>query len=227
MSGISQYQNVFRVAKREAPTQSNLLRPAKGKRNRQALSCVSCRTRKSVSSTPIGKSAVTHCSSRLKCDRQIPCTTCTKNGIESSCNYSRHASNVHERSEVGLRSSEAHLRLQKLEEMVTSLMQKTVDCSNGLSSEKSISNTTIEHSISTLSVEGSPRPVIWKSNSQHDYQGGTHWSTILENVRAILRKSLFALLNRSRFEIFKACSTLTPRTLKIQLQFLLQFTQIS
>ncbi|KAE9367933.1 hypothetical protein N431DRAFT_548239 [Stipitochalara longipes BDJ] len=167
MSEISQYQNVFRIAKREATAQTNSSRPTKGKRNRQALSCLSCRARK------------------LKCDRQSPCTTCSKNGIGLSCNYSVRPSNGHERRDEGLRTSEAHLRLQKLEEMVTSLMQKTRDGSDGPTSDTSASNATIERSISTLSVNGSLHPLNGTSNGKHDYQGGTHWSAILENIRDI------------------------------------------
>jgi hypothetical protein len=120
--------------------------------------------------------------SRLKCDRQVPCTTCAKNGIESSCNYAARAANGHERRDEESRASEAHVRLQKLEEMVTSLMQRTADGPGGPNSDRSPSSGTIEQSIGSLRVDRTPHSINGHSKSHSDYQGGTHWSTILENV---------------------------------------------
>ncbi len=120
--------------------------------------------------------------SRLKCDRQVPCTTCTNSGSGPSCSYAVRPANGRERRDEGLRTSEAHLRLQKLEEMVTSLMQRTEDGSGEPNTNNSASNGTIEQKIGCLSVDGSLHSVNNLSKGHLNYQGGTHWSAILENV---------------------------------------------
>jgi hypothetical protein len=100
----------------------------------------------------------------------------------ASCHYASRPANGSERRDDGLRSSEAHLRLQKLEKMVTSLMQKTGEGIQSSKSNTSPSNGTIEQSIGSLSVESSSYPPNRASNGHLDYQSGTHWSAILENV---------------------------------------------
>jgi hypothetical protein len=129
------------------------------------------------------ESIVVNSPCRLKCDRQVPCATCANNGIGPSCHYSARPGNGSERLDEGLRASEAHQRLQKLEEMVTSFMQKTGDSLEGSRSNTSPGNGTIEQSIGSLSVNGSSNPTNKTSNGHLDYQGGTHWSAILENVK--------------------------------------------
>jgi Fungal Zn(2)-Cys(6) binuclear cluster domain len=148
-----------------------------------------------------------HPSYRLKCDRQTPCASCASTGIGSSCHYATRPANGLERRDEGLRTSEAHLRLQKLEEMVTSLMQKTGDGLDGSKSNIAPSNGTIERSISTLSVDGSSHYPNGSSNGHLDYQGATHWSAILENVRSSLSNFFSVSLTRSRFGIYKAYSS--------------------
>jgi hypothetical protein len=94
-----------------------------------------------------------------------------------------------ERRDEVLRTSEAQIRLQKLEEMVTTLMQRSGEGSEGLNAKTSSSSKTVEQSISNLSVDGSPYPSNGASGGHWDvkgsevnYLGATHWSTILENV---------------------------------------------
>jgi hypothetical protein len=61
-------------------------------------------------------------------------------------------------------------------------MQKT---GNGLEASKSNtshSNENIEQSIGSLSVDRAPHRTVRKTDGHMDYQGGTHWSAILENV---------------------------------------------
>jgi hypothetical protein len=66
--------------------------------------------------------------------------------------------------------------------MVKSLMQKTGDGLENPTSNKSNSNENMEQSIGSLSVDRSPHRVIRTTVGHMDYQGGTHWSAILENV---------------------------------------------
>jgi hypothetical protein len=177
---------------------------------------------------PTSNSVVSHRMPRLKCNRQVPCTTCAKNGIGSSCNYAALATNGHERRDEGLRSSEAHLRLRKLEEMVTSLMQQTVDGTENPSFDSSHSNSSFEQSIGTLSVNSMPHSIKAYSRSPSGYQGGTHWSAILENVCCSPpKKFMVVLLSRSRFEIFKGSLSLTQTSLRSQFLWTLQAAQIS
>jgi hypothetical protein len=96
------------------------------------------------------------------------------------------SSNGTDRHDEGLKASEAHQKLQKLEEMVKSLMRKAGD---GLEESKSNtihSNENIEQSIGSLFVDRSPHRIIRTTDGHMGYQGGTHWSAILENVGSSL-----------------------------------------
>src|SRR6266536_544995 len=88
---------------------------------------------------------------RSKCDRQSPCTACSKRGDIASCNYSNGGSSGHE----GLRATEAQLRLQKLEEMVKGLMQTNQERSENLSDKTLPPGMTVDGHMETLSVHSS------------------------------------------------------------------------
>jgi hypothetical protein len=171
------------------------------------------------------KSVVAHYARRLKCDRQVPCATCANNGIGPSCHYAARPTNGSERRDDGLRNSEAHLRLQKLEEMVTSLMQKTGAGFEGSKSNTNPSNGTIEQSIGSLSVDSSPYPFNRTSNGHLDYQGGTHWSAILENVGFSPKMFVCFSLTDFRFGIFKVFSNLNQTPSRSQFNSMLQMLQ--
>jgi hypothetical protein len=66
--------------------------------------------------------------------------------------------------------------------MIKSLMQNAGDGLEKSISNKSNSNENIEQSIGSLSVDRSPHRVIRTTVGHMEYQGGTHWSAILENV---------------------------------------------
>ena len=183
MAGLAQYQSVFRIAKPEASNESTQSRVTK--RNRQPVSCLACRTRKSVS--PLSHLAVVaEFFRRLKCDRQAPCTSCSKRGEAGSCNYISGGRNGHERPDGGgSKSSEAQLRLQRLEEMVTSLMQ-IPDISNG---HVLAHHASVAQRLNGLSVHGKQRAFETSAEghldihgSETNYLGATHWAAILENV---------------------------------------------
>lgn len=168
MSGMSQHQSIFRVAKRDATnngTQSQVM-----KRNRQSLSCLPCRIRK------------------LKCDRQAPCETCSKRGDETSCAYSKGHAIGHDRRRGESRDSEAQLRLQKLEEMVTNLMRTAKDDSDSLFDKMSPQVATADQRFNSLSLptsDLSPEAQLDMNVSEKHYVSATHWTAILKNIREI------------------------------------------
>lgn len=133
-----------------------------------------------------------YCLRRLKCDRQVPCSSCSKRGGPDECTYSNTGRNGRgKRDRTGeSKNAEAHLRLQKLEEMVTGLMQ-----SNGGSdsnSENASSNSgAVDQNLEDLIRETSLNPAKTCSGargrldingSETRYHGATHWTAILENV---------------------------------------------
>ena len=70
--------------------------------------------------------------------------------------------------------------------MVKSLMQKTGDGLEESKSNTSNSNENMEQSIGSLSVDRSSHRIIRITDGHMGYQGGTHWSAILENVGSSL-----------------------------------------
>jgi hypothetical protein len=61
-------------------------------------------------------------------------------------------------------------------------MQNTGDGLEKSTSNTSNSNENMEQSLGNLSVDRSPHRTINRTKGHMDYQGGTHWSAILENV---------------------------------------------
>lgn len=112
----------------------------------------------------------------------MPCGSCAKKGHAASCSYG------HERRNDGTKPSEAHLRLQKLEEMVTRFMQNTDSDKAAVTepcnpSVEQSSCSTVVTGTSTLSTDvggGSDYEGAAKS-----YHGATHWATVLENVSLV------------------------------------------
>lgn len=177
MPTTSPFQNVFRINKlNTVGGHSGQGQTTKVRRPRQPLSCEACRTRK------------------LKCDRKVPCTPCYKRGRASSasCNYVRNCEEG-STSNRALTSTktEAQLRLQKLEEMVTGFMQ--TDSPNSTATV-SANSTMVDQRMEELSVsfQSSPRDTEPVSNGyldrngvERNYQGATHWTTILKNIHEI------------------------------------------
>ena len=122
---------------------------------------------------------------RLKCDRQVPCASCSKRGDEGSCVYSNGSGNRRDRRGGESRDSEAQLRLQRLEEMITSLMRTTKEDSEGRSDKSSPRFWTAEQRFTNLSPPASDSSLEAQLNpsvSEKNYVSATHWTTILENV---------------------------------------------
>ena len=187
MSALSQYQNVFRISNQDTTNNSTQSRITK--RNRQPVSCSTCRTRKLVLLGIWTSTSVAHYPYRLKCDRQNPCAPCSKKGHAASCSYSSGWRNRGDRRDAASKASEAQLRLQKLEQMVNSLMQTTKEGFEGRTEKASFHNATIDRRLEGLSIQNPPKSLETSSGgrldvngSETNYLGATHWATVLENV---------------------------------------------
>lgn len=133
--------------------------------------------------------SVAHCPHRMRCDRQLPCISCSKRGDAVSCNYSNGGRAGRDKYDGESRASEAQLRLQKLEEMVTSLMQTNEQDSEHHSEKKSPQHVRIDQRLRELSVHNPPkisetslRGHLDVHGSETNYLDATHWVTILKNV---------------------------------------------
>lgn len=83
------------------------------------------------------------------------------------------------------RDSEAQLRLQKLEDMVTSLMRTTKESSESLRDKMSPQVATTDQRFDDLLPQTSNLSPDARSNmngSDGNYVSATHWTAILENV---------------------------------------------
>ncbi|KAK6540213.1 hypothetical protein TWF694_009030 [Orbilia ellipsospora] len=171
------------------------------RRNRQALSCLACRTRK------------------LKCDRQYPCAACSKRGEGSSCSFANGAGPVANGSNgiskqsgtvnADAKRSEAQAKLQKLEELVQQLLQSGAVVSKPSDTEAltpksstEISTNPINRTTSQLdqneesgistkasSADKEPSAFMCYNETTGGYAGATHWSALLEQIAGV-RESL-------------------------------------
>ena len=132
------------------------------KRNRRPLSCTTCRDRK------------------LKCDRQQPCSACTKRGDPPNCEYS---SVVPQKTPKPRTTNDAAAsRLQKLEDMVNGLMQSApVNTFVATPPDSTTSPQTDTAAYSEMSAGGH----LTQQGSKVNYIGGTHWASILESIHEI------------------------------------------
>jgi hypothetical protein len=110
---------------------------------------------------------VAHCVYRSKCDRQVPCISCSKRRDAASCKYSNGGRNGPNRRDGGSRASEAHLRLQKLEEMVTCLMKTAEEGSESCGNEKStLHNAKFDQHLEDVSAHSLPQTLETSSAGQ-------------------------------------------------------------
>jgi hypothetical protein len=111
--------------------------------------------------------------------------SCSKRGEVESCDYSGGGRNDHDRRDEVSKASEAQRRLQQLEEIVSGLVQSTMNgpsnSGNSVSSGQSLKNLSVQN----LSPR-SETPLKGHINGlDGDFIGGTHWATILENVSVL------------------------------------------
>lgn len=115
--------------------------------------------------------------------------SCSKKGEEVSCTYSDPESLGRDARDCGYRDSEAQLRLQRLEEMVTNLIQMNEKSSKNLSDKRSSHSGTGDSTLEDIIIY-SPRQISESSSeadlnnkpSEKAYVNATHWTKILENV---------------------------------------------
>ena len=124
----------------------------------------------------------------MKCDRLHPCTPCSKRHDAESCSYPIFAKDKREPPGEGPRGNEVQLRLQKLEEMITTLMQNPKGTSKTSNDTHSVRDVTMSRSSESLSAHG-PSPTeanigghLETNGPETNYLGATHWETILEHV---------------------------------------------
>jgi hypothetical protein len=168
MTDVSHYISVFRA---HGNTED---RRKVTKRTRQTLSCVACRSKK------------------LKCDRNHPCGNCQKRDESSKCTYSTGVASSGRKRDAEQSKSEVQTRLQKLEQMVSSLMQSGNNAKETISLSGSESGSDIYGDVGRLSVQESPNASTSSTDtsnaSNHTYQGyagATNWVAILEDIHHI------------------------------------------
>ena len=181
--------------------------PSSRRRDKSQLSCNLCRRRKYVSCASVKdmhnyflsrtSPSVLICSQfRLKCNRESPCSTCSKRGLASSCTYT---ANVRPSSDAGLRQASrppdsVQDRIQQLESLVVDLMQKTAPkdsfhepqitpeavsptrSPDGPAKATSTENTTDD--TSSRFDYGSMK----LSNSGASYVNSAHWAAVLDRI---------------------------------------------
>ena len=138
--------------------------------------------------------------------------SCIKRGEGASCTYSNTDRVGRERSDHGDRDSEAQLRLQKLENMVTNLIQTNKDRFESRSDKAASHSGMSDQNLDDISDYSSPQTSVSSTRAhpsmngtEKEYVNATHWTAILENVGAPqARRSLTCLTERCRSEKSKA-----------------------
>lgn len=109
---------------------------------------------------------------------------CSMRGNGASCRFANAAQNEREAGRDASRTSEARLRLHRLEKMVTDLMRTTKK-----ESESSAHSANIDSRLKDLTVRSSLPPServstghLQTNGTETDYLGATHWATILDTV---------------------------------------------
>ena len=137
--------------------------------------------------------------------------SCSKRGEDASCAYSNPERLGRDKRDCGYGDSEAQLRLQRLEEMVTGLIQVNEESSESRSDKASfhnktgngIPNHTSIHS-SPQTSELSPEGHLNMKPPEKVYVNATHWTAILEHVGCpCSRRDLQSPANVHRSEKFK------------------------
>ncbi|KAF3908064.1 hypothetical protein ABW21_db0204246 [Orbilia brochopaga] len=216
---ISEFTSVFR-----ARININDKRKA-NKRNRQALSCLLCRSKK------------------LKCDRQHPCSSCSKRGEGSLCTFNAASSTTNGSNGVSKPSgssatdtkrAEVQAKLQKLEDLVQELIQSGAvipkpshgpahSHSNRRNSATHKGPTTKSTSKQQVQVEDfeddgpedstkeskrdtTPPVLMCYHEESGGYVGATHWAALLDQINCV-KESLDA---RAEFDPSERPSQTTP-----------------
>ncbi|KAF3389018.1 hypothetical protein F1880_003481 [Penicillium rolfsii] len=132
---------------------------------------------------------------RLRCDRQIPCDTCTRRKLQASCHY---ASNAKRGNPKASRQISFDDRLQRIEELVSASLINTgaIRQSEGCVAE---SNWTGPSSLELRtppeseqlscddanSIPAKESPHLQQQNGQAVYMEPSHWMSIMQEIQNI------------------------------------------
>ena len=137
--------------------------------------------------------------------------SCSKRGEHASCTYSNPEKLGRDGRDKRDRDSEAQLRLQRLEKMVTSLIQTNEESPENRSDKTLFHNKTGDEIPDQASVHSSPQSSELSSEGHLNmkppekvYVNATHWTAILEHVgRPRSRRDFQCPANVHRSEKFK------------------------
>ncbi|KAF7155447.1 hypothetical protein CNMCM5623_007518 [Aspergillus felis] len=137
---------------------------ASRRRAKPQLSCNLCRRRK------------------LKCDREYPCGTCSKRGLDKSCTY---PPNAMQPSSPGQPSPSVQARIQQLENLVLRLTQTSKDSTDMLSLAPSAANSPMH--MTEINTDGVPSQSDYGSMKVNDsgtasYVSADHWVAVLDGI---------------------------------------------
>ncbi|KAI1015994.1 hypothetical protein LB504_009245 [Fusarium proliferatum] len=144
------------------------------KRNRPPKSCEPCRTRK------------------LKCNRSLPCDSCIKRNKQTLCYYASNADRHDKRVEKAETVAD---RLKNLESLIATVAQRTQESNPPSSIYINEDTVQKEHGIAGINnnqLSDHSRSEAVANSSGDSVSSGlmgqvdsSHWSSILENIRAI------------------------------------------
>jgi hypothetical protein len=156
-------------------------------------------------------SLIAHFSTRVRCDRQLPCSTCSRRGFAQSCAYDPGASE----SIIPRSAGTVHERLHQLESLVVNLMHQNrgpspalaqdcvlptptsqvgssshIACSKNKEAEQSSETTASASNTGNLfDIDFENSPALMDCGSMNpngsgtaNYVGGAHWATILDSI---------------------------------------------
>lgn len=131
------------------------------KRNRPPKSCEPCRLRK------------------LKCNQELPCGSCIKRGVRSSCQFAPNADRGDKRATVAKSVSS---RLKRLEDLITKMSENSGSLPDPQSSEPAAEkDTRVPNTQTTCTPEPLNKGLLFNANSS--YTDSSHWSSLLEEIK--------------------------------------------
>lgn len=133
---------------------------------------------------------------RLKCNRESPCSTCSKRGLALSCTYT---ANVTQPSNAGQHqasrpSTSVQDRIQQLENLVVDLMQKTEpkdsihepqvtpEAASPIRALDSLAGATPTENTTDDASSQSDYGSMKLSNSGASYVNSAHWAAVLDRI---------------------------------------------
>lgn len=157
---------------------------ASRRRAKPQLSCNLCRRRKYVQMLDVACLIfdVDANSPRLKCNREYPCGTCSKRGLDKSCTY---PANPMQPSSPAQPSPSMQARIQQLENLVVSLMQTSKDSTHELSAAPSQAASPIhmkESNADEVSSQSDHGSMKVNDSGTSSYVNSVHWVAVLDGI---------------------------------------------